>query len=386
MFEQIGWHIAGDVRDTASHQLVVTDLDGTEASAPLEQDGTGGGSGYAPGGLTETDAVALTERLATTVRDWFATTKLTGRAFLNWRDCVNDTGGNRVRRRHSMIAFSMYDEDQDVTGKAGVFLTKGLDEADEQELYAAFERAVAQTERLAAGLPFQDRVRTLLLGPRAAATFVHELAGHLCEADNAAFPGAPRIGQRVTPADLTVDDGPQVAGEWGETTVDDEGRTTARTRLIDAGVVTGLLNDTRTAGDGSGNGHGLRWSHRHPVLPRITQIGAAPGDQTPASLLASVRDGLYVDNFGYGFLNPRTAQARFVVREAQTVVGGELTGRTVRGGEFRWSIDQALHAVRGIGSDVAWFPAQCMKRKQTLPVLQGSGSLLLEFPAGASGD
>jgi predicted Zn-dependent protease len=372
----------------ASVHVVATNLDGIGREVP--ESATRGEELYAhlrsmDGTVGEAECVDLVRALITPLPSWFADSGYEARAYVSWHDSTHgwfEDGELKVaRRQYSRVSFLAHDPVANVTGKSGVCLADGLAYTDEAALRTAFEGAIAQAKRLASGQPLPDNVGSLVLGPVAAGTFLHEVIGHLCEADNVAGSGGPRLGRQLSRAPITAIDGLHRPGDWGATEVDDEGVATQLTTLVDSGTVAGHLQDRRTAGAEPSNGHGLRATFRDQAYPRLTQIGFAPGDAAPEELVASVRSGVYIETFGYGYLNPRTAQARLIIREGRLISDGILTDSVVNGGEFQLDAYRALDAVTGVGRDLTWHPALCLKRRQELPVLNGGVTLLLDRPA-----
>ena len=87
--------------------------------------------------------------------------------------------------------------------------------------------------------------------------------------------------------------------------MDDEGTPTARTVLIERGILQGYMQDrlnARLLGMPL-TGNGRRESFQHPPMPRMTNTFMLAGEDDPEEILKSVSHGLYAVAFsgGQGF-------------------------------------------------------------------------------------
>ena len=86
----------------------------------------------------------------------------------------------------------------------------------------------------------------VVLGPGWPGVLLHEAIGHGLEADfnrkkTSAFSG--RMGKRVASEKCTVIDNGTMRGRRGSLNVDDEGKATQKTVLIENGILKGYLSD-----------------------------------------------------------------------------------------------------------------------------------------------
>lgn len=328
---------------------------------------------------------SLTQLVAT----WFAADGTPGRAYLTWRNVTNvmtdlDDRVVTVDREESRVTFSIPVDGQDpqkVLGKASVCRADGFPPAqDTGSVRGAYDKACAQACRLRGGGDASRRRANIVLGPRAAATVAHEVVGHLLEADNATARVLGKLGDRVTSAPLSVSDCGNEAGSWGSLVTDDEGTRSERVTLMSDGVIAGHLTDRATAAEAGqkSNGHARRASYADQPLPRISRLEVASGAHAVGSLLAQAGDGLYIDEFSYGYVDPNTGRTRLLVREAHTLAAGNLTDEVFNRGEFRVDAVSVLGAIDGIGDDPNWYPSICLKRRQEVSVLDRGVTLLLD--------
>ncbi|MBX9396764.1 hypothetical protein K4749_25045 [Streptomyces sp. TRM72054] len=133
-----------------------------------------------------------------------------------------------------------------------------------------------------------------LLSPTAAGVLVHECFGHTSEADNYLADGGAlgrALGDRWTPAALTVRDRPGAHPYAGSYAHDDEGTAARTITLLSEGRWTGLLTDrsTRALSGGRSTGHGR--GRGAAVAPRCSVLEVAAGGDTAEGLRDRLGDG-----------------------------------------------------------------------------------------------
>ncbi len=205
----------------------------------------------------------------------------------------------------------------------------------------------------------------------------HEMTGHGLEADHiqkGASVYAGKLGEQVAQPLLNAYDDGRLPGEWGSDAIDDEGVPTQKTRVIEDGRLTAFLYDHVTAErDGvAPTGNGRRESFRHLPIPRMTNTYIAPGDATPAQIIADVDKGFYAVSFGGGQVDPATGDFVFGVSEGYLIEGGRVT-RPCRGATLIGNCLEALAAIDAVGSDFFMKTGICGKGGQRVPVGTGQG-------------
>jgi len=224
----------------------------------------------------------------------------------------------------------------------------------------------------------------VILGPGAGGILFHEACGHALEGDRALRDRsalAALLGEEVGPKELTLVDDPTLDGLPGSRRFDDEGWPAARTVLIDAGRVAGLLLDRATAlrAGTAPTGSARRESYRDLPLPRMTNTFVTEGTRDPGEILAAVQRGVYVEELGAGRVDTATADLTFRVRRGSLVAGGRkvapLQACAVSGNGLR-----ALAGVRMIGADLRFDPGagECGKEGQRARAAVGQPTILLE--------
>jgi TldD protein len=220
---------------------------------------------------------------------------------------------------------------------------------------------------------------TVVLGPGGGGLLLHEACGHGLEADGLNRDSsvyARTVGQRVASRLVTAVDDPSRPAGFGSYGIDDEGRTSSRSLLIDAGVQVGALTDSTTAarlGDAA-TANGRRASYANPPLPRMSNTYIEPGGDDPAAVLADVRRGVFVTRLRGGDVNVATGEFAFSAAEAYLIEDGRLT-RPLTGVTLLGNGPAALAAVDAVGPDLAFTQALCGKEDQWVPVSYGAPTL-----------
>ncbi|MEP6967641.1 MAG: metalloprotease TldD [Pseudomonadota bacterium] len=221
----------------------------------------------------------------------------------------------------------------------------------------------------------------VVLGPGWNGVLLHEAVGHGLEGDfnrkgTSAFAG--RIGERVAAPGVTVFDDGAIEGRRGSLTVDDEGTPSARTMLIEDGILVGLMHDRQSARlmGMAPTGNGRRQSYAYLPMPRMTNTGMLAGASNREEMIASTARGLYCANFGGGQVDITNGKFVFQCTEAYLIENGRITA-PVKGATLIGDGPSALTRVTMIGDDFAFDPGigVCGKGGQGVPVGVGQPSL-----------
>lgn len=227
----------------------------------------------------------------------------------------------------------------------------------------------------------QSGSRRLVLGPKAAAVFLHEAVAHALEADVLAAGGRPEaaIGLPLGWEGLNVIDDPQNAPPSVAREVDDEGSPTRRRWLLRNGVVEQPLADTGwTRGSTRLEAGAGRRSDRHvPVIPRCHHLELLPGEADEADLLSLAEGGLWFNEVSWGRLDPWTGKFQLSFPWGRKIEGGQLT-QAVGPCRLQGTVAELLEKVLALESEshpsgAGW----CAKEAQRLPVWANTPSLTL---------
>ena len=171
----------------------------------------------------------------------------------------------------------------------------------------------------------------VVMGAGASGILLHEAMGHAFEADfnrkgQSIF--SDRMGQRICRPGINILDDATVPASRGACNYDDEGVPGQKTYMVTDGVLTSYLHDRISAGyyGVAPTGNGRRESFRYNPIPRMraTYMESGP-DGTKEDLIASVRKGIYVDQFANGQVKIGEGDFTFFVKSGFLIEKGRLT-------------------------------------------------------------
>jgi TldD protein len=202
---------------------------------------------------------------------------------------------------------------------------------------------------------------------------LHEICGHLLEADHVLRGASPFVGARgraiASPLLNMADDG-SIAGMRGSALFDDEGVAARRTPLVIKGTLVGYLSDRLTAfaTDGISTGNGRRQSYRDAPMPRMTNLVIDPGEESFDEILKRTATGLLVTRLGRGNVDPATGRFALAVEEGFLIEDGRA-GAPVAGALLRGTAADLLPAIDAVGCDASTDTGSplCLKEEQALP-------------------
>jgi predicted Zn-dependent protease len=270
---------------------------------------------------------------------------------------------------------------------------------DEARMLAAIDRMAAQSQRFSAAGRAESWQGPVLLEPRAAGIWLHEVLGHRLEGqrqhdDDPARVLARQIGQPIMPAFLTVFDDPLLArlGDQalgGAYLIDDDGVPARRVTLVEDGVLRALLvGRAPVAGFTRSDGHG-RWGRfghamgRQANLALVPRVAASPQELRdrllaearrrgqPYGLVVHEADGLFEAPLNrqpaqFGLRLPRLSRVYVDGRPDEPVIAAVIGGRLMDG----------ISQIIGAGDDYQAVSFGCWGDSGFLPVSAASPSLL----------
>ena len=222
----------------------------------------------------------------------------------------------------------------------------------------------------------------LLLGPAAAAIFLHEAVAHALEVDTLALSGKPEaaVGLQLGAPSLDLLDDPTSSPPGVRRETDDEGAPVLRRWLLRRGVVEQPLADRLWARESSSLSHGAgRRQSRHVApVPRSLHLELLAGEDSARDLAARANDGLFAAEASRGSLDPLTGEFRLHFLHGCRLRGGEAREAV---GPFlvRGNVRELLERVIGVGDKpVVAGAGWCAKGGQKLPVWSTTPALLLD--------
>ena len=224
----------------------------------------------------------------------------------------------------------------------------------------------------------------VVLGPGWPGVLLHEAIGHGLEGDfnrkgTSAF--ANRMGEKVASEFCTVVDDGTLEHRRGSLNIDDEGTPTNRTVLIEAGKLTGYMQDKMNARlmGVAPTGNGRRQSFAHMPMPRMTNTYMLPGPHDPAEIIASVKKGIYAKNFAGGQVDITSGKFVFSTSETYLIENGRI-GKPLKDATLIGDGPSVLTQVSMVGKDLELDAGVgvCGKDGQSVPVGVGQPTLLVD--------
>ena len=222
----------------------------------------------------------------------------------------------------------------------------------------------------------------VVMAAGASGILLHEAMGHAFEADfnrkgQSVFSG--RIGEKICSSGISIVDDGTIAGNRGACNYDDEGIAGQKTYMVRDGVLSSYLHDRISAASYgvSPTGNGRRESFRFNPIPRMRATYMENGDAHPEDIIASVRKGIYVDEFSNGQVKIGEGDFTFYVKSGFMIENGRLTA-PVKDINVIGNGPEALGRITAVGNDLkidngTW---TCGK-EQNVPVSIGIPTVLI---------
>ena len=223
---------------------------------------------------------------------------------------------------------------------------------------------------------------SVVMGAGASGILLHEAMGHAFEADfnrkgQSIFSG--KIGQQVCPKGVNVVDDGTVMFNRGSGNYDDEGVPGQKTYMVTDGVLTSYLHDRISAAwyGVEPTGNGRRENFRYNPIPRMRATYMESGNADPEGIIASVKNGVYVNEFSNGQVKIGEGDFTFFVKSGFLIEDGRLTA-PVKDINIIGNGPQALSDIVAVGNDLkidngTW---TCGK-EQSVPVSCGMPTVLI---------
>lgn len=168
-------------------------------------------------------------------------------------------------------------------------------------------------------------------------------------------PMAGKIGQKLFDNKVTLVDDATIDGKFGSAPYDDEGVAHRRNVLIERGVLKGFYYDLKTAAQAGvpSTGNGSRGLF-NPPGPEPTNLLFAPGKTPLDEMIASIREGLLVEDvLGLGQGNIISGAFSNPLSFALKIEQGEIVGR-VKDVSIAGNIYDLLKNVAAISRETEW--------------------------------
>ena len=223
---------------------------------------------------------------------------------------------------------------------------------------------------------------SVVMGAGASGILLHEAMGHAFEADfnrkgQSIF--SDKLGQRICPEGINIVDDGTLQWNRGSGNYDDEGVPGEKTYMVEDGILRSYLHD-RISAQWYGvkpTGNGRRENFRYHPIPRMRATYMESGNAAPEDIIASVKNGIYVDEFSNGQVKIGEGDFTFFVKSGFLIEGGRLTA-PVKDINVIGNGPQALADIAAVGNDMkidngTW---TCGK-EQSVPVSCGIPTVLI---------
>lgn len=223
---------------------------------------------------------------------------------------------------------------------------------------------------------------SVVMGAGASGILLHEAMGHAFEADfnitgESIF--ADKMGCQVAPKGISILDDGTRTGSRGACRYDDEGVEGQKTWMVRDGILTSYLHDRLSAAryGVEPTGNGRRENYTYPPLPRMRDTYMEGGKDKPEDIIASVRKGIYVDDFSNGEVKIGEGDFTFYVRSGYIIENGRLC-QPVKDINIIGNGPRALADIRAVGNDPLIPPyAWTCGKGQSVPVGCGIPTVLI---------
>lgn len=170
----------------------------------------------------------------------------------------------------------------------------------------------------------------VVMGSGSSGILLHEAVGHAFEADfnrknTSIF--SDKMGQQICSESINIVDDGTITGNRGSCNFDDEGVAGQKTYMVKNGILHSYLHDRISAKfyGVSPTGNGRRESFRFMPIPRMRATYMESGTAREEDIIASVKKGIYVDNFSNGQVQIGAGDFTFYVKSGYLIEKGKLT-------------------------------------------------------------
>lgn len=170
----------------------------------------------------------------------------------------------------------------------------------------------------------------VVMGAGGSGILLHEAIGHAFEADfnrknTSIF--SDQLNKKICNEHINVVDDGTIPFNRGSVNIDDDGVDGQKTYIVKDGVLTSYLHDRISAQHYGipSTGNGRRESFRHVSIPRMRATYMEPGNMKEEDIIASVKKGIFVDNFTNGQVQIGAGDFTFFVKSGYLIENGKLT-------------------------------------------------------------
>jgi TldD protein len=204
-----------------------------------------------------------------------------------------------------------------------------------------------------------------ILDPQTTGALIHELLGHLLEADllydyPSYLENKVAIGKRISVDQLSVIDDPTLEERAGSYTYDDEGNRAKKVHLVTNGEITEMLHmmDTAWHMKHQTNGHGRSIDYRFLPYVRMSNTYIEPRGVAFDDMVGSIKTGVYLKNCTLAKNDLKRFQ--LYPQEAYLIEHGKVKDCLAPPIVYGDILD-LLENINGIGNDIEFYDTGCTK-------------------------
>lgn len=268
-------------------------------------------------------------------------------------------------------------------GSASRAYRKGFEFLTEELIETLARESVAQTSLMFEAIKPKGGEMPVVMGAGSSGILLHEAIGHTFEADfnrkNISI-FSDQFGKKICSSNINIVDDGMLEYARGAINFDDEGIESQKTYIVKDGILESYLHDRISAKyyNVEPTGNGRRQSFRYAPLPRMRVTYMEQGNTPEADMIASVKQGVYVDNFTNGQVQIGAGDFTFFVKTGYLIENGKLT-QPIKDINIIGNGPRALADITMVGDNLkidegAW---TCGKDGQGVPVGQGLPSVLV---------
>ncbi|WP_101688652.1 TldD/PmbA family protein [Dysgonomonas massiliensis] len=269
------------------------------------------------------------------------------------------------------------------SGYASRAYRKGFEFLSDDLIETLAQEAVKQTRLMFEAIKPKGGEMPVVMGAGGSGILLHEAIGHAFEADfnrkrTSIF--SDQLGKKICDTQINVVDDGLIDNTRGSINFDDEGIESQRTYIVKDGVLESYLHDRISAKHYGVNptGNGRRQSFRYAPMPRMRVTYMENGSDREEDIIASVKEGIYVDNFTNGQVQIGAGDFTFFVKTGYLIENGKLT-QPIKDINIIGNGPKALADITMVGNNLkidegSW---TCGKDGQGIPVGQGLPSVLV---------
>lgn len=215
-------------------------------------------------------------------------------------------------------------------GYAGRSYRKGFEFMTDDIVDVLAREVVDRTSVLFRAIKPKGGEMPVVMGAGGSGILLHEAIGHAFEADFnrkdiSIFSG--QLNKKVCSERINVVDDGTIPFNRGSVNFDDEGVEGQKTYIVREGVLTSYLHDRISARyyGVPPTGNGRRDTFRNAPIPRMRATYMEAGDRKEADIIATVKNGIFVDTFTNGQVQIGAGDFTFFVKSGYLIEDGKLT-------------------------------------------------------------